>query len=417
MSETISHIEKKRTLVPELRFKEFDGEWVNRKLDDISDKIQDGTHFSPNTSDEGEYKYITSKNIRPGKLLLDNVEFISSEDHKGIYKRCDVQYGDVLLTKDGASTGNVCLNTLKEEFSLLSSVAFIRADSDLSTNEFIYQTLYSPIGQREIFKAISGQAITRITLTKLRNFSFRIPQVDEQQKIASFLLAVDEKIQQLTRKKELLEDYKKGVMQQIFSQQLRFKDENGNDFPEWEEKTMKHVLTERNTQAPKNEEFPLMAFMAYKGVAPKGDRYDREFLVTDGDSKKYKQTGYGDFIYSSNNLETGSIGLNRYGSASISPVYSIFAINDNSSYEFMSSYLIRKEFINKMIRYRQGVMYGQWRIHESEFLKIVEKIPSLAEQTKIAEFLSDVDKKIENVNQQLTQTQTFKKGLLQKMFV
>jgi type I restriction enzyme S subunit len=96
----------------------------------------------------------------------------------------------------------------------------------------------------------------------------------------------------------------------------------------------------------------------------------------------YKRTLFNDFIYSSNNLETGSIGLNKYGNASISPVYSIFYFKNKESADFFGRILVRKEFINSMIRYRQGVVYGQWRIKEKDFLNISISVPSLEEQEK-----------------------------------
>ncbi len=227
--------------VPTLRFTRFTEDWKEKILVNVCEKIQDGTHFSPNISENGEYKYITSKNIRNGSLTLENVDLISKTEHDAIYKRCDVRYGDVLITKDGASTGNVCLNTLEEEISLLSSVAFIRANSQVSKNSFIYQYICSPYGQRKIISAIAGQAITRITLTKIKNFKFSFPSLTEQQKIANFLSSVDTKIEQLNQKKALWEQYKKGMMQKLFSQQIRFKDESGKDYPNWEEKRLGDV--------------------------------------------------------------------------------------------------------------------------------------------------------------------------------
>src|SRR3989344_4368511 len=209
---------------------------------------------------------------------------------------------------------------------------------------------------------------------------------------------------------------KRGMMQKIFSQQLRFKDDAGKDFPDWEKKKLSSFMVERIENAPKSDQYPLMAFVAYKGVTPKGERYNREFLVNDKKNKNYKRTEYGDFIYSSNNLETGSIGLNRYGSASISPVYSIFKISESCDYQFISGYFTRKSFINKMIRYRQGVVYGQWKIHESDFLKIEEKIPSLKEQQKIAGFLNSLDELINIKMEQIAKAEQWKKGLMQQLF-
>lgn len=126
----------------------------------------------------------------------------------------------------------------------------------------------------------------------------------------------------------------------------------------WEQRKVGDLLIERNQQAPMSDEYPLMAFIANKGVAPKGERYDRSALVTDTVNKLYKKTEKGDFIYSSNNLETGSIGLNKYGKACISPVYSIFEPTGIADSDFLGRRLVRKDFINAMVKWRQGVIYA-----------------------------------------------------------
>lgn len=140
-----------------------------------------------------------------------------------------------------------------------------------------------------------------------------------------------------------------------------------------------------------SEEYPLMAFVANEGVTPKGERYDRSALVTDTKNKLYKKTEFGDFIYSSNNLETGSIGLNKYGKACISPVYSIFKPIDIADSDFLGRRLVRKDFINTMVKWRQGVIYGQWQIHESDFLNIDILVPVTDEQQRIGKLLDDID--------------------------
>ena len=163
------------------------------------------------------------------------------------------------------------------------------------------------------------------------------------------------------------------------------------DYITWEQRKVGELLIERNEQAPMSEEYPLMAFIANEGVAPKGERYDRSSLVTDTENKLYKRTEFGDFIYSSNNLETGSIGLNKYGKACISPVYSIFQPTGIADSDFLGRRLVRKDFINSMVKWRQGVIYGQWRIHESDFLKIEIPVPSVEEQKQIGTFLDYLD--------------------------
>ena len=158
-----------------------------------------------------------------------------------------------------------------------------------------------------------------------------------------------------------------------------------------------------------------MSFVQGKGVTPKGDRYDRSFLVKD-DDKKYKRTELGDFIYSSNNLETGSIGFNRTGKAVISPVYSIFSSKNELESQFIGIISTRKDFIAKMVRFRQGVVYGQWRIHESEFLKIKILVPSHEEQRKIIELFNRIDRLITLHQRKCDLLAKIKKYYFQKCF-
>ena len=184
----------------------------------------------------------------------------------------------------------------------------------------------------------------------------------------------------------------------------------------WEQRKVGELLTERNEQAPMSDEYPLMAFIANEGVAPKGERYDRSALVNDTASKLYKKTKFGDFIYSSNNLETGSIGLNKYGKASISPVYSIFKPTGIADSDFLGRRLIRKDFINEMVKWRQGVIYGQWRIHESDFIKIEVAVPTVEEQCKLGLLLDNLDTLITLHQRKYEKLLNIKKSMLDKMF-
>ena len=184
----------------------------------------------------------------------------------------------------------------------------------------------------------------------------------------------------------------------------------------WEQRKVGDLLIERNQQAPMSDEYPLMAFIANEGVAPKGDRYDRSALVTDTANKLYKKTEIGDFIYSSNNLETGSIGLNKYGKACISPVYSIFEPTGIADSDFLGRRLVRKDFINAMVKWRQGVIYGQWRIHESDFLKIEIPVPTVVEQRKIGAYLDQLDRLITLHQRKYEKLHNIKKSMLEKMF-
>lgn len=184
----------------------------------------------------------------------------------------------------------------------------------------------------------------------------------------------------------------------------------------WEQRKVGDLFNERNEQYPMSEEYPLMAFIANIGVAPKGERYDRSALVNDEVGKKYKRTEKGDFIYSSNNLETGSIGLNNYGKACISPVYSIFKSKHNADSDFLGRMLLRKEFINDMVKFRQGVVYGQWKIHEKDFLNLDISVPLLPEQQQIGRCFRGLDHLITLHQRKCDLLCKAKKTLLQKMF-
>lgn len=162
-----------------------DESWEEKLLGDVCSKITDGTHNSPTNSLTGEYMYVTAKNIKDTGIDLSNITYVTKEIHKEIYSRCDVVYGDVLYIKDGATAGIATINTLKEEFSMLSSVALIRADLKLATNEFI--KTYLNYRKKEILKNISGSAITRLTLSKIKNIAISLPSLPEQHEIVRLI--------------------------------------------------------------------------------------------------------------------------------------------------------------------------------------------------------------------------------------
>ena len=251
--------------------------------------------------------------------------------------------------------------------------------------------------------------------------TIRIPWASypEQKSIGDFLTHLDTLITLHQRKYEKLVNIKKSMLDKMFPQngasvpEIRFK---GFTDP-WEQRKVGELLSERNIQAPMSDEYPLMAFIANEGVAPKGERYDRSALVNDAAGKLYKKTEFGDFIYSSNNLETGSIGLNKYGKASISPVYSIFEPTGLADSDFIGRRFVRKDFINAMVKWRQGVIYGQWRIHESDFVKIEVSVPKTEEQRRIGRLLDNLDTLITLHQRKLEKLQNIKKSCLEKMFV
>ena len=279
--------------------------------------------------------------------------------------------------------------------------------------------LYLFICRTGLYKIADTSTIPQINNKHIEPYDICLPTTEEQEAIGTYFRQLDTLIALHQRKCESLKNVKKSMLEKMFPQ-------NGSNFPEirfagftdaWEQRKVGELLIERNEQAPMSEEYPLMAFIANEGVAPKGDRYDRSSLVSDTENKPYKRTDFGDFIYSSNNLETGSIGLNKYGKASISPVYSIFQPTGIADSDFLGRRLVRKDFINAMVKWRQGVIYGQWRIHESDFIKIEIPVPSVDEQRKIGAFLDGLDNLITLHQRELEKLQNLKKSMLEQMFV
>ncbi len=263
--------------------------------------------------------------------------------------------------------------------------------------------------------ADGGRKARRVNPEDMLSFPLIYPSILEQEKIAKVLETQDRVITLYEKKIEQLKKLKKVFLQKMFPKP-------GATVPEWrfpgftdgwEKRKVSDLLTERNEQAPMSDEYPLMAFIANEGVVPKGERYDRSSLVNDTAGKLYKKTEFGDFIYSSNNLETGSIGLNKYGNACISPVYSIFQPTGIADSDFIGRRFVRKDFINAMVKWRQGVIYGQWKIHESDFFKIEVAVPSVEEQRKIGAFLDYLDNLITLHQRKCDEEKQKKKALMQ----
>ena len=321
----------------------------------------------------GNGQFVTYMNVFSNPVgLPDMTEAVEIDDSQN-----KVLFGDVLFTTSSETPEEVGMSSVwleNAENTYLNSFCFgYRPTVEFNPYYLAYMLRSSSMRKKITFLA---QGISRynISKNKMMDIEIPIPKIEEQKQIGSYFRNLDNLI---TLHQRNSADFVSRFL---------------SDFTNtWEQRKVGELLIERNEQAPMNEEYPLMAFIANEGVAPKGERYDRSSLVTDTENKLYKRTEFGDFIYSSNNLETGSIGLNKYGKACISPVYSIFHPTGIADSNFLGRRLVRKDFINSMVKWRQGVIYGQWRIHESDFLKIEISVPSVKEQRQIGTFLDYLD--------------------------
>ena len=202
--------------------------WVEKKLEDVCHKITDGTHHSPQKQfsepGPGRFLYITSKNIRNNYMDLSNVTYVEKAFHDEVYARCRPNLGDVLLTKDGASTGNVTLNTIDEPFSLLSSVCLIKTNHALLLPAFLCFFLQSSTGLSSIVGQMTGAAIKRIVLKDIKKATIPFPPVKAQQDIVMILnslLTETARLEDIYQKKlAALDELKKSLLHKAFSGQL-----------------------------------------------------------------------------------------------------------------------------------------------------------------------------------------------------
>lgn len=240
---------------------------------------------------------------------------------------------------------------------------------------------------------------------------------EEQRKISDFLSSVDQKINLLKEKHALLTQYKKGVMQKLFKQQVRFKDELGNTFPDWKDRKFSEFINVRKDYPNKSDASPLASLTIENGIEAKSARYVRDFLVND-ENEAYKLVFPNDFVSNPMNLRFGAIAKNNSTHVvKISKYYDVFYIDGSVDKSYFELFLKSHEMFKKYHQTATGTLEEKKRVHFSEFVDFVKPLPCIEEQKKISEFVSTLDKKLEVVNQQIELTQTFKKGLLQQMFV
>ena len=350
-----------------------------RPIDDFITDSPDGLNWVKigDAPAQGNYITKTAEKIKP----------------EGLSKTREVHPGDLILS-NSMSFGKPYIMGI--DGCIHDGWLLIRNTYKVFDLTFLCHLLGTPQMIIQYKSLAAGSTVNNLNKELVGNTVVTIPTIKEQRVLGQYLETLDNLITLHQRKYDKLTNVKKSMLGKMFPQ-------NGSNVPEirfkgfteaWEQRKVGDLLIERNQQAPMSDEYPLMAFIANEGVAPKGDRYDRSALVTDTANKLYKKTEIGDFIYSSNNLETGSIGLNKYGKACISPVYSIFEPTGIADSDFLGRRLVRKDFINAMVKWRQGVIYGQWRIHESDFLKIEIPVPSVVEQRKIGAYLDQLDRLI-----------------------
>jgi len=417
--------------VPKLRFGEFDGEWEEKNYGDIY------SFFTTNSLSRDKLNYDDGlvKNIHYGDIHTkfstifdiekENVPFINSDVNLSkIKEESYCQEGDLVIadaSEDYADIGKTIeLKNLNNTELLAGLHTFLaRPNKEEIFIGFMGYLLQSWKIRKQMMTIAQGTKVLSLSTKRVAQINLDLPQKQEQQEIATFLTSVDKKITILESKISNLEKYKKGLMQKIFSQELRFRGDDGEFFGEWEEKKLGDIAN----------------FSKGKGIS-KSD------IVEDGEVKciRYGElyTVYNETILSiksRTNLNKENLVLSQFNDViipasgetqidiatascvlkndvALSGDLNIIRTEENGI--FLAYYLNSAKKLD-IARLSQGISVVHLYASQLKTLKI--NLPSLKEQTKIANFLSSIDKKIEQSQKELEGVKRFKKGLLQYMFV
>ena len=393
---------------PALRFSEFTEGWVVKKLGEITSYV-DYRGRAPIKTEKGHF-LVTAKNIKKGYIDYEcSKEYVSEDDYSNVMSKGLPKVGDILFTTE-APMGNVA-QIDKENIALAQRVIKFRSKEMLS-NLYLLHYMLSDIFQKVISEKAIGTTVQGISGKELHQIKLSFPTLPEQQKIATFFTAIDKKLSGLKEKKNFLTEYKKGVMQQLFLQALRFKNTEGGDFADWEEKNGNEIF-ESVSNKNHNSDLPILAITQEHGAIPR-DMIDYQVSVTDKSVESYKVVEVGDYIISLRSFQGGIEYSNYKGICS--PAYIILKPFIPIDRRFYKYYFKTEFYIKQLNKNLEGIRDGKM-ISYKYFSEIELPYPCLEEQIRIANYLSAIDAKVSAVQGQIEKTEMWKKGLLQKMFV
>lgn len=417
---------------PQLRFKEFSEDWEERYLKDII-KIKSGLGFKANEyTTTKEIKLLQIENVGYGAVRwTSNTNFLPTsylETHKNLV----LKENDIVLALNRPITNNklkIAKLSKKDTPSILyQRVGKIILIDENTLDSFIYQHFHLYL-KSYVLKSSIGSDQPFISITNLYKQVIKIPSIKEQIKIAKLLSIVDEKIKQTTQIYELLNEYKKGIIQKIFNQELQFKDDKDKKFHSWEEKKLGETTN------------------YFKGYAFKSDDYKDEGVrivrVSDLSADNIKNVGTFTFIskhlsseYEKYKIKADDIIITTVGSkpemresAVGRPIYIntndngllnqnllILRSNTKSISGFIFPQLLSSRYYSHIISIQRGNA-NQSNITVKDLNDFKVKLADINEQTKISKFLTAIDEKIDNTSKKLKLAKEWKKGLLQQMFV
>ena len=409
--------------VPKLRFKEFTDEWKTHKLKDFFSKIT-------KKNKSNSIHNVISNSAKFG--LVKQIDYFSkdianTDNTEGyfIIEKNDFVYNPRKSLE--APFGPICKYNYNET-GIVSPLYLCFRCSQLINYDFFEYLFKSSVWYKYIYQ--NGDSGARHDRVNIKDSTFFlmpifIPQSKEQEKIAKFLTTVDKKITNLENIITSLENQKKGLLQQIFSQKLRFKDKNGNNYPNWEKKKLGDIATLKNGISKSNEAFGHgKKFINLQDIFNKSYIFNDNYSLVDVTEKELSENNLlkGDVLFVCSSVKREGVGLPCVIMENlIDTVYSGFIIrcrfniNENIYLHYKKYCFLEFSFRKALLK--KSSSSANTNINQDNLSKLYVNLPCLEEQTKIADFLSAFDRKLDNQKAQLEHWKQIKKGLLQQMFV
>lgn len=403
-------------MVPKLRFSQFQAAWSFKKLGEIGDIIN-GLTYSPENIRESGLLVLRSSNIQDGKLCFDDSVYVNQT----VAEEKKTKENDILICVRNGSRALIGKSTLIKGLEKEATHGAFMTVFRSPLNDYVAQLLQTKRFFCQVYSDL-GATINSINGGNFKKYLFSFPSdSDEVTKIADFLSSVDEKIMLLSKQHELLCQYKKGMMQKIFSQELRFKDENGKTFPEWKNTILDEVvdLITNGLALDQNDSkngYPVSRIETISEHCINMNKVG--FVDTDNDISNYK-LNYGDMLFSNINSisHIGKIAYFDIDDILYHGMNLLRIVIKNSHSNLFFYYQLTTDTNKKYFESRANQAVSQASINQTELRKTPVQVPCQEEQTKIANFLSALDDKISTKKAELGKLKTWKQGLLQQMFV
>jgi type I restriction enzyme S subunit len=388
-------------MIPKLRFNGYTEDWANKTLGDIGEVRMCKRIFNSETSQSGDIPF-----FKIGTFGKTADAFIDRQLYETYREKYNFpSKGDILISASGTLGRRVRYNG-EAAYYQDSNIVWIENNEELVTNQFLY-FLYEIVRYES-----EGGTIQRLYNSIIKRAKIGVPSIAEQNKITLLLNSIDQKINLLTKKKDALETYKKGLMQKIFSQELRFKREDGTDYPEWETLRIEDISEERSERG--FEDYPLLSITLHNGIVPQelGGKSDS----SSSNKSNYKLVKVGDIGYNSMRMWQGASGVSSFEGI-VSPAYTVFKLNERADAKFVGFLFKTHRLIGTFKSHSQGLTSDTWNLKYPTLKRIKIMLPSIDEQLKVVGILSQFDVNIESLSKRIEAAEQLKKGLLQQMFV